>query len=192
MIAILVRLAAVLVVALVATTSARADDIRIEAAAIDLVEEGYVLNADFEFEIKPRLEEALHNGLSLYFLIECEVSRPRWYWFDERVVNRTLRLRLSFHALTRQYRISSGALSQSFPTLAEAQRSLARLRSWQLAERGELRAETEYDVYLRMRLDTTQLPKPFQLSVFGDRDWILASPWRRWKVVPGPMMERAR
>lgn len=170
----------------------RADGVRVESAAIEVSEEGFVVNADLEFEIKPRLEEALHNGLSLYFLIEFEITRPRWYWFDERVISRNLRLRLWFHALTRQYRLSTGALSQSFATLGEAQRTLARLRNWQIAERGELRAEAEYDAYIRMRLDTTQLPKPFQLSVFGDRDWILASDWRRWKYVAGPPMERAQ
>ena len=178
--------------ALVAAPLARADEIRIDAAAIELGEDGYVINADFDLELKPRHEEALHNGLSLYFLVECELSRPRWYWFDERVVSRTLRLRLSFHALTRQYRLSTGALSQSFATLAEALRAITRLRNWQIAERNDLRVETEYDAYLRMRLDTSQLPKPFQVSVIGDRDWTLDSGWRRWKYTPPPPAERAR
>jgi hypothetical protein len=30
-----------------------------------------------------------------------------------------------------------------------------------------------------MRLDTAQLPKPFQISALTDRDWSLASPWKR-------------
>lgn len=189
---LLVRAAFVILgFALAGSPGARADEIRIERAALEPVEEGYAIEADFEFEIKPRLEEALHNGLSLYFLVECEVSRGRWYWFDERVVNRGLRVRLWFHALTRQYRLSTGALSQSFATLGEAQRAISRLRNWQVADRGDLKPDTEYDVYLRMRLDTTQLPKPFQLSVFGDRDWILASGWRRWRYTPPPA-ERAK
>ena len=162
----------------------RADEIRVERAAIELVDDAYVLSADFEFELRPRLEEALHNGLSLYFVIECDITRPRWYWFDARIAGRTLRLRLWFHALTRQYRLSSGALSQSFATLADAQRALARLRSWRVADRADLSADNEYDLALRMRLDTSQLPKPFQVSVIGDRDWTLTSNRVRWRYVP--------
>jgi hypothetical protein len=33
-----------------------------------------------------------------------------------------------------------------------------------------------------MRLDTAQLPKPFQVSALANREWTLASPWRRWEV----------
>jgi hypothetical protein len=33
-----------------------------------------------------------------------------------------------------------------------------------------------------MRLDVTQLPKPFQLNALTSRDWNLASEWRRWPL----------
>jgi Domain of unknown function (DUF4390) len=170
---------------------ARAEEIVIESAAIELTDEGFVVNADFDFEINASLESALASGLALHFVIECEMSRGRWYWLDERVINRTQRWRLSYNALTRQYRLSSGTLSQSFASLTEAKRVLARVRSWAIAERGGLRADTTYDVYLRVRLDTSQLPKPFQVSVIGNRDWNLASNWRRWRYTPPPSAERA-
>ena len=98
-------------------------------------------------------------------------------------------MRLWYHALTRQYRLSSGAFSQNFATLAEAQRALARVRGWTIAERGALRADTVYTCYLRMRLDNSQLPRPLQVSVLGNRDWVLASAWYRWSYQP-PSVER--
>jgi hypothetical protein len=33
-----------------------------------------------------------------------------------------------------------------------------------------------------MRLDTAQLPKPFQVSALANREWNLASGWKRWPV----------
>jgi hypothetical protein len=33
-----------------------------------------------------------------------------------------------------------------------------------------------------MRLDTTQLPKPFQVSALANREWTLASQWKRWEL----------
>jgi hypothetical protein len=184
--------AAIALAAALAPAAARADEIQIENATIEATEDGWSLDADFEFELNPRLAEALQNGLSLQFVVECEISRSRWYWFDERIATRTLRWRLWFHALTRQYRLSSGAFSQSFGSLAEAQRALARLRGWKIAERGQLRPDTVYDVYLRMRLDTSQLPRPFQVTVLGNREWVLASQWQRLAYMPASNGERAR
>jgi hypothetical protein len=35
-----------------------------------------------------------------------------------------------------------------------------------------------------MRLDTSQLPRPFQISVITSRDWTLASEWRNVPIRP--------
>ena len=170
---------------------ARADNIEIHHISLEGNDEGYALDADFQIDLNPRLEEAVNKGVPMYFEIEFELTRKRWYWFDERPVSKQLMLRLSYHALTRQYRVSSGALYQSFSSLPEALRVLSRVRSWQVLERSELNAGTEYQAGLRMRLDVTQLPKPFQLNALTNRDWNLASEWRRWPFrVKAPVTEK--
>jgi hypothetical protein len=168
--------------ALGAAGFAAADEIEIRAAGLAATDEGIVLNADFELDLTPRLEDALAKGVPLYFVVEFECYRPRWYWLDERIGTAALNLRLSFHALTRTYRLSSGALHRSYPTLAEALLALARVREWLVLPRGALRPDTAYAAYVRMRLDTAQLPKPFQVSALANREWTLASPWKRWEV----------
>ncbi len=37
---------------------------------------------------------------------------------------------------------------------------------------------------IRMRLDTSQLPKAVQVMAMTNRDWTLASEWRRFNFVP--------
>lgn len=155
----------------------------IEVANQQLVpgDDGYVLSADFKFELNPRLEEAVARGVVLYFVAEFELSKARWYWFDDKVVSRSLTFRLYYHALTRQYRLSTGGLHQSFATLGEALRVLSRLRGWQAVEPGDkARPGETYDAALRLRLDVTQLPRPFQITALGNRDWSLASDWKTW------------
>jgi len=161
---------------------AAADEIEVRAASLAATDEGIVLDADFEFELTARLEGALAQGVPLYFLVEFECYRPRWYWLDERVGAATLSLRLSFHALTRTYRLSTGTLHRSYPTLADALNALTRVRGWLVLPRDALRPDATYDAYVRMRLDTAQLPKPFQVSALANREWTLASAWRRWEV----------
>ena len=161
------------------TAAARAGNIEISHISLEGSDEGYALDADFQIELNPRLEDAIDKGVPLYFEVEFELTRKRWYWFDDSI-SRQLMLRLSYHALTRQYRVSSGALYQSFSTLTEALRVLSRVRSWQVLDPGQISFGADYQAALRMRLDVTQLPKPFQVNALTSREWNLASEWRRW------------
>ena len=163
-----------------------AAEIDIANPQITASEDGFVVSADFSFELNERLEEAVTKGVVLYFVTEFEMTRPRWYWLDEKVVSRNQTHRLSFHALTRQYRLSKGGLHQSFDTLSEALRVLSRLRNWVVidgrAEKPGVQAGDTYMAALRMRLDINQLPRPFQISALGNKDWSLASEWKVWQT----------
>ena len=180
-----------LALALAWSAPARAEKIEISHISLEGNDEGYALDADFEIDLNPRIEDAINKGVAMYFEVEFEITRKRWYWFDERPVSRQLMLRLSYHALTRQYRISRGALHQSVSSLPDALRVLSRVRSWQVLERAEVDAGTEYQAALRMRLDVAQLPKPFQVNALTSREWNLASEWRRWPFrIKAPVTEK--
>jgi hypothetical protein len=158
--------------------------IEVNQLSLDAVDEGYAVNAQFDVELTPRLEEALQSGIALYFVVEFELVRPRWYWFDERSVASRLQYRLTYHALSRQYRLWTGMLHQPFSSLAEALRVLGRVRSWVVLEKDQVSIGRTYQAGVRMQLDTTQLPKPFQLSVITSRDWTLDSDWKRFGFTP--------
>jgi hypothetical protein len=49
-----------------------------------------------------------------------------------------------------------------------------------VVEPGRLKSGASYVASLRLRLDVTQLPKPFQLSAMSNRDWTLESDWQQW------------
>src|SRR5213078_2424010 len=139
-------------------------------ASLQVAEEGLVLNADFAFELTPRLAEALQNGVPLYFVVEFEMSRPRWYWLDEKAASRQLYLRLSYHPLSRQYRLSTGPLQQNFSSVDDALAVLRRVRGWLVVDRTVGFSAADYEAAVRFRLDTTLLPKPFQVSALTARD----------------------
>lgn len=162
----------------------RAEDIDVKKATLTIVDDGYVLDADFGIVLTPPLEEALNKGVSLYFSFEFELIRSRWYWFNEKIVNIQQQYRLSYNALTRQYRIGAGRLYQNFPTLGEALDVMSHVRRHEDAEPGTLSKNETYTAAVRLRLDTTQLPKPFQINALGSRDWNIGSDWYRWAVTP--------
>jgi hypothetical protein len=159
-------------------------EIEISNPQISASEDGYVLSADFRFDLNPRLEEAVTKGVVLYFVADFELHKARWYWLDEKLVSRSQTYRLSYHALTRQYRLSTGGgLHQSFQTLSEATQVLTRLRNWTVVDSKidkSVRPGEAYEASLRMRLDVTQLPRPFQITALGNKDWSLGSDWKTW------------
>ncbi|MDZ7652982.1 MAG: DUF4390 domain-containing protein [Burkholderiaceae bacterium] len=170
----------------IGTPARAADRIAVTSGQLALVveggEPGVTLDADFDFELPYVLEDAVNRGIALYFVIDFELYRERWYWFDRQLAQRTLTYRLSYSALTRQYRLARGSLALPFDSLAEALNSLRRVRGWKVLERGTLRPDEDYRAQLRMRLDTSQLPKPFQINALTNRDWTLASDWRNVNV----------
>ena len=164
--------------------SARADEIEVTDARLGQTDEGIALTADFAFELNPRLAEVVTNGVPLYFVVEFELTRPRWYWFDEKAAAKRIQLRLSYHPLSRHYRLSTGVLQQNYATLEEALNVLRRVRNWLVIERPAGLADADYEAAVRMRLDVALLPKPFQLSAITSRELNLESPWKRFTFRP--------
>ena len=177
----LVALAALL---LAAAAPARADGIEVRKAALVTADDGSFLEAEFEISLTHTLEDALNKGVPLYFTLEFELIRPRWYWLNEKIVTTRQQYRLGYNALTRQYRVGVGALYQNFASLPDALAFLSRVRLRDIAELGALAKGNSYTAALRLRLDISQLPRPFQISAVGSREWSVGSDWHRWTVSP--------
>lgn len=177
------RLVAVISLLLLALV-ARADNIEIKSAAVTLREDSYAIDADMELSLTAPLEDILNKGVALNFLLEFELMRPRWYWWNEKLVTHSQQYKLAYNPLTRQYRISLGTIYQNFETLSEALRFISRPRNVPVADKSLLQTGTTYAAALRMRLDVSQLPRPFQISVLGSREWNLSSEWFRFPVSP--------
>lgn len=175
---------ALLVALLMGIGSAQAADISLRNPQLEAADDGYALSADFNINFNTRLEEVISKGVVLYFVVDFELTRSRWYWFDEPIIRRSRTIQLSYHALTRQFRLSTGSLHQGYATLDEALRVMSRLRHWPVIEKGDVRADLTYQAALRMRLDLTQMPKTFQVSALSSRDWSLNSDWLRWTFAP--------
>ena len=175
---------AVCLLALGVALNAAADTILLRSAELRADEEGYALTAEFDLTINATLEEALEKGLPLYFVLEFELVRPRWYWLDEKAIGSATTYRVTWDALTRNYKVSSGLLRQTFNTLEEVQRFLSRVNGRLVARRDQLVPGVRYEAAVRLLLDGNQLPKPFQVSALTSREWSLQSDWYRWSYTP--------
>ena len=163
---------------------ALADVVPIKGAELRVEEGDVLLSAEFDLTFTSTLEEALQKGIPLYVTIEFELMRPRWYWLDEKISQWSITYRVSYSALTRQYRVATGALGQAFESLEEVERFTGRVASRPVARADALVKGSRYDAALRIKLDVDKLPKPFQIDALASREWQLASDWHRWTFVP--------
>ncbi len=157
-----------------------AGNIDIAYARIESSDDGYRLAASFNFELSHELENVITGGIPLYFVTEVEFTRPRWYWFDEKSNSSEQSVRISYNVITRQYRASvNGRFAQNYNDLTEALSLVRNPNRWLVAEKSELDNGITYNVAVRVRLDTNQLPKPFQFNALNNSDWRLSSDWKR-------------
>jgi len=156
-----------------------AEGVDITQARIEHSEDGYKLSAAFSFELTHGLEDAVTHGVPLFFTTDLEITRPRWYWFDERAVNTSETIRISYDPLTRKFHAAvKGHLGQTFDTLDEALSVVRRPARWIVAERGAFKSGENYHAAVRMRLDVALLSKPFQVHALNNSDWRLSSDWK--------------
>lgn len=161
--------------------SAQAAEIDVLQASLENTDDGYRLSASYAFELNRGLEDALVRGVPLYFTTDVQLTRRRWYWFDEVSIAASRTVRISYNVLTRQYHAAiSGQLQQSFPTLEDALSLIRRPPRWIVADKNTLKSGDTYFVGLRMRLDVAQLPKPFQINALNNSDWRLSSDWKEF------------
>ena len=167
-------------IAVCMTSVAHAQVIKVKQAELEKVEGAWLLNANFGIELPPGLENALKKGVTLHFVVQFELTRNRWYWFDEKTVNVQRQVRLSHQPLINQYRITAGGLAFNANSLVEALRNAGTIGGWSVIEAAAIDAEKQYEAALRMTLDLGKLPKPFQVDALNSRDWSLSGEWLRF------------
>ncbi len=157
-------------------------------------DEGVYLSASVQFDLPAVVEDAMLKGIPMFFVAEADIFRDRWYWYDKRVTTATRTMRLAYQPLTRRWRLNvlPGAISvtglrasfsQNYDSLPDAISSIQRLSRWRIADAAEVEADVRHKVEFRFRLDLSQLPRPFQIGVAGQKDWTIAVETNRELIV---------
>ena len=167
------------------STAVNAEGIKIKSFELEKVENDWLLNATFQIELSPGLEDAVQKGVVLHFQTDFDLTRSRWYWFDEKSITTQRQARLSYQPLTQQYRIASEGFTFSAKTISEALQAVGSIGGWRVIDNGQLDPNKAYTASLRMVLDLSKLPKPFQVNALNNRDWNVSSDWLRVPLSAG-------
>jgi hypothetical protein len=146
---------------------------------------GYVLSAQIDYPLTPRVIEALQNGVPITFFQELKLveSFPLlgklWQWETDLWQSR-LYYELRYHALSEQYVLRSldtGA-QQNFPHIDGALAALGQIEDLSLPP--EFTQQTDNLLLLiRSGLDLSALPTPMRPGAMISSKWQLTSPWVR-------------
>jgi len=153
---------------------------------VERIDEEILVSAQMQFDLPTAVEDALLKGIPMVFVIEADVLRERWYWYDKKIMSTQRQMRLAYQPLTRKWRLNINAglgavvpmglaLNQSLDTLAQALSAIKRVSRWKVADFGDLDPAVKYKLEFRFRLDLTQLPRPFQIGALGQSEWDISS-----------------
>lgn len=175
-----VFLCAVLMISPSAAMTTEVSQLRVERA-----DDGIYLSADVRFDISPVVEDALLKGIPMFFVLQADLYRERWYWTDSHVASAARTLRLAYQPLTSRWRVNMASglisnsaglratLSQNYDSLAEALSGIQRVARWKIADSSEVDPGAAHRLDFSFRLDLSQLPRPFQIGVAGQREWTI-------------------
>lgn len=154
------------------------------ALTLERAEGKLLLSARFQFDLPAVVEDALYKGIPIYFVAQADLLRDRWYWANKTITTTQRRMRLSYHPLTRRWRLNMGSgdlaeaaqgltFGQNFDSLGEAMAAVRRVSRWKIADEQDLKPERKHIVEFSFELDTSQLPRPLQIGTLGQSDWLI-------------------
>lgn len=147
------------------------------------------VNTRLDLSLNRRTEEALNKGIPIDVAIDIKLVRYRWWWSNIVITDVALSRRLQFHALSRQYLVSSRRgeeQTESFGTLAQALAYLGDLSEFTipLTAKKELLPDARHLMVLRARLDIEALPVVMRPLAYATPSWRLSTGWTEWPVQP--------
>lgn len=144
----------------------------------------YILAADLDYHLSEQANEALQNGVPLFWKIKIKVKRQRNFWFDKTEVKHEIRYRLQYHALLKMYRVRNENTKaiNNFSTLTAALDDMATIRNLSLIQQAELSPNAQYLIDIKVIFEEAELPLPLQTQVILNPRWQLSSDWTQWNL----------
>jgi hypothetical protein len=170
--------------------------VELQAFKLERQESALYMSGAWQFELPSALEDALHKGITLYFVTEVDITQERWYVYNQRIAHAERHVRLFYQPLTRRWRVSispqpfnvSGlgmSLGQSYDTAEEAMGVVRRIVQWRIANAADYNPDAKQTISINFKLDLKQLPRPLQMGAAGQSDWnIVFSKTQRLELTP--------
>jgi hypothetical protein len=156
----------------------------IKKAEISVQDNIYILSADITYHLSKNAQEALQNGVPLFWVVRVKISQHRPVLWDKTLVEIAIRYRLQYLALLNMYRVrnENNGLINNFSTLAAAMDLMSKIRGVQLINKAALSHEKLYFAAIKVEFDREALPLPLRPITYLNPQWYLSSDWTVWPL----------
>lgn len=160
------------------------DEIEITAVNTTIKEGTLYLDAVAKINLPQNVQDALNNGVGLFFSADMKIGRHRKLIPDKAQVNLEIIRRISFHPLTKRYIVDDLSLggASSFTDLPDALSELGKYREIPLVNEAIISKSPDTHMLMRIRLIHKKLPPPLRLKRFFSKTWRLSSGWYAWSL----------
>lgn len=147
--------------------------------------DGYSLSLSTKIDLilDNELKQALSKGLPLYFTLDARIYQKRRYWLDKIVSEQSLTWMIHYNVLLREWRIERGQYYAKGFSLEDALSLITTNDEWLILLNEPMNPAKTYYGEVRLRLDTSLLSRPFQISAFSDTSaWSFSSSWKKFEI----------
>ncbi|MCK5717250.1 MAG: DUF4390 domain-containing protein [Thiomargarita sp.] len=151
----------------------------IQQATTHLVNNVYLLDAQFNYELTEKAIEALHNGVALTLVLTMVIERERYLW-NEEITTLKQRYEFKYHVLSKQYILKylNTGIQEHFQNLKSALSHISTLKDYPLLDQYLIKhKEDTYWISLQIHLDIESLPIPLRPIAYLSSKWRLSSDW---------------
>lgn len=133
---------------------------------------------EIDLSLSDELKSALHKGLLLFFTLEMKVFEPHALWFDTVVLTQSRTWGIQHNLLLREWRVTENNITTKAFSLDEAIKHITQVKEWSIPLGKKMRLGGTYKGEIRLKLETSLLPRPFQITAFNNSSaWSFSSPW---------------
>lgn len=159
--------------------------LQIKDVEVRLVDDNYVLLAGIDYQLGFKVHEALQSGVPLFWNISIKVWQHHRFFWDQTIIDKTVRYRIQYHALLNMYRIRNeqDGKMENFSTLVSALDAMSLSYGLNLIDQSELQKEERYFVGLKVFLDRDALPLPLRPMAYINPQWYSTSDWKIWPLM---------
>jgi hypothetical protein len=156
----------------------------VKQAEMTLQGNSYVLSADIVYQLSEKANEALQNGVPLFWDIQVKILQRRDVIWDKTLVDTTLRYRIQYHALLNMYRVRNEGSGEvyNFSMVSAALDLMSVVRNFRVIDKAALAPEKQYLCAMKVSFDRNALPLPLRPIAYVDPQWYLSSDWTLWPL----------
>lgn len=169
--------------ALLPCGTAAAEGFTIRSVETTLADKVYLLNAQIDYRLTPKVIEALQNGVPIVITLDIKVEQERWWW-NKSVAELKQGFMLLYHALSEKYIVNNlnSGVQQDFSHLEDALAELSHIEQLPIIDAKLVNSKSRYVVELRTYLDLESLPAPVRPLAYLSPHWRLESDWYQWPL----------